>query len=185
MQEIQGTGLIPGSGRSGEGGNGNPLQYCCLENPMDRGAWQAAVPGITRSPTRLKQLSMNTWTILGKSYRVLPGLENKGSFVKNRLNFSHIFIFIWLSFLIALSPPCHASRLTHLFPPLVESLVSEKKRNIMKEVWPWIKGYQHIFKAINNLLCLHKVRIQKYTSTKHLLLFSHSFMSSSLWPHGL
>ena len=35
--------LIPGLGRSGEG-NGNPLQYYCLENPMDRGAWQATVP---------------------------------------------------------------------------------------------------------------------------------------------
>ena len=60
MQEIQGTGLIPGSGRSGEGGDGNPLQYSFLENPMDGGVWQATVPGITRSPTRLKQLSMNT-----------------------------------------------------------------------------------------------------------------------------
>ena len=36
--------LIPGSGRSPEKGNGNPLQYSCLENPMDRGAWQAADP---------------------------------------------------------------------------------------------------------------------------------------------
>ena len=37
-------GSIPGSGRSTGEGNGNPLQYCCLENPMDRGAWKAAVP---------------------------------------------------------------------------------------------------------------------------------------------
>ena len=36
-------GLIPGLGRSLRGGNGNPLQYSCLENPMDRGAWQAVV----------------------------------------------------------------------------------------------------------------------------------------------
>ena len=35
------TGLIPGLGRSLGGGNGNPLQYSCLENPVDRGAWQA------------------------------------------------------------------------------------------------------------------------------------------------
>ena len=39
-------GLIPGSGRSPGEGNGNPLQYSCLENPMDGGAWQAAVQGI-------------------------------------------------------------------------------------------------------------------------------------------
>ena len=41
-------GLIPGSGRSPGEGNGNPPQYSCLENPMDRGAWQAAVQGVTR-----------------------------------------------------------------------------------------------------------------------------------------
>ena len=43
-------GLIPGSssGRSPGGGNGNPLQYSCLENPMDRGAWQAIVHGVAR-----------------------------------------------------------------------------------------------------------------------------------------
>ena len=37
------TGLIPGSGRSPEGRNGNPLQNSCLENPMDRGAWWATI----------------------------------------------------------------------------------------------------------------------------------------------
>ena len=40
------TGLIPGLGRSPGEGNGNPLQYSCLENPMDRGAWQATVHGV-------------------------------------------------------------------------------------------------------------------------------------------
>ena len=50
-------GLIPGSGRSPRGGHGNPLQYSCLENPMDRGAWQATVHRITKSQTQLKQLS--------------------------------------------------------------------------------------------------------------------------------
>ena len=42
-------GLIPGSGRSPGEGNGNPLQYSCLENPMDRGACQATVHGVTRA----------------------------------------------------------------------------------------------------------------------------------------
>ena len=45
------VGLIPGSGRSPEGGNGNPLQYSCLENPMDRGAWQATVHAVAKSQT--------------------------------------------------------------------------------------------------------------------------------------
>ena len=41
-------GSIPGLGRTPGGGNGNPLQYPCLENPMDRGAWQAIVHGVAR-----------------------------------------------------------------------------------------------------------------------------------------
>ena len=45
------TGLIPGSGRSPGEGNGNPLQYSCLEIFKDRGAWQATVHGVTKSWT--------------------------------------------------------------------------------------------------------------------------------------
>ena len=41
-------GSVPGSGRSPGGGHGNPLQYSCLENPMDRGAWQATVDGVAK-----------------------------------------------------------------------------------------------------------------------------------------
>ena len=52
--------FIPGSGRSSEGGNGNPLQYSCLENPMDRGAWWATVLWVAKSRTWLKQLSRHT-----------------------------------------------------------------------------------------------------------------------------
>ena len=40
------AGELPGSGRSPGEGNGNPLQYSCLENPMDRGAWRATVHGV-------------------------------------------------------------------------------------------------------------------------------------------
>ena len=46
-------GSIPGLGRSPGEGNGNPLQYSCLENPMDRGAWWATVHGVTKSRIRL------------------------------------------------------------------------------------------------------------------------------------
>ena len=51
-------GSIPGLGRSPGGGNSYPLQYSCLENPMDRGAWQALVHGVTKSWTRLKWLTI-------------------------------------------------------------------------------------------------------------------------------
>ena len=53
------TCLIPGLGRSPGGGHGNPLQYSCLGNPMDRGAWPATEHRVTKSPTQLKQLSMH------------------------------------------------------------------------------------------------------------------------------
>ena len=50
-------GSIPGSGRSSGDGNGHPLQYSCLENPMDRGAWQATVHGVAKSRTRLSDFT--------------------------------------------------------------------------------------------------------------------------------
>ena len=45
------VGLIPASGRTSGRGKGNPFQYSCLENPMDRGAWKAAVCGVAQSDT--------------------------------------------------------------------------------------------------------------------------------------
>ena len=50
-------GLISGSGRCPGEGNGNPLQYSCLENPVDGGAWQADVPEVTKSRTRLSNVT--------------------------------------------------------------------------------------------------------------------------------
>ena len=50
-------GSIPGSGRSPGEGNGNPLQYYSLENPMDRGAWKATVHGVAKSWTRLSDFT--------------------------------------------------------------------------------------------------------------------------------
>ena len=60
-ENIGDMGSIPGSGRSPGGGNGNPLQYSCLKNPMDRGTWQAIVQRIAKSQTRL-----STHTTKGK-----------------------------------------------------------------------------------------------------------------------
>ena len=51
---------FPGLGRSSGEGHGHPLQYSCLENPMHRGAWRAIVHEVTKSQTRLKQLSTHT-----------------------------------------------------------------------------------------------------------------------------
>ena len=59
-------GLIPGSGQSPGGGHGNPLQYSCLENPMDRGAWWATVYGVTKNQIQPKRMSMHAPVAKGK-----------------------------------------------------------------------------------------------------------------------
>ena len=48
-RDIKDVGLIPGLGRFSGGGHSNPLQYSCLENPMDRGTWWVTVYGVTKS----------------------------------------------------------------------------------------------------------------------------------------
>ena len=71
------SGLIPGSGRSSGAGNGSALQYSCLENPMDGGAWRAAVHGVTQSQTRLKWLSSSRSSV----YLLIPNLSLPSKFV--------------------------------------------------------------------------------------------------------
>ena len=56
--DITDAGSTPGSGRSPGEGNGNPLQYSCLGNPMDRGAWWVIVHRVAESQIQLKQLGM-------------------------------------------------------------------------------------------------------------------------------
>ena len=62
--DIRDPGSIPGSGRSPGVGQGNPLEYSCLKNPMDRAAWRALVHRVTQSQTRLKRLSTHGRTRL-------------------------------------------------------------------------------------------------------------------------
>ena len=77
-------GLIPGSGRSPGEGNGNPLQYSCLENPVDRGAWWATVHGVSKSWTRLSDLTSlshcKLWPLYVKLLFSLLGF-NQNSFL--------------------------------------------------------------------------------------------------------
>ena len=74
-RDIRDTGSIPELGRSPGRGHGNPFQNSCLENPMDRGDWQATVHGVTKSWTRLKQLSTYAHEI-----------------IKTSLSFPHFFL---------------------------------------------------------------------------------------------
>ena len=68
-------GSIPGSGRSPGEGNGNPLQYSCLENPMDRGAWWATVHGVAKSWTRLSDFTFTFKSIIAKRIDVNCGWQ--------------------------------------------------------------------------------------------------------------
>ena len=78
----KGMGLIPGSGKSPRGGHGNPIQYSCLENSMDRGAWWAPIHGVAKSWTRLKHLSRHA-CVLHLKFIYLENLtSNLTSFVK-------------------------------------------------------------------------------------------------------
>ena len=58
--DARNVGSIPGSGRSPRVGNGNPRQYSCLENSLDRGAWWAAVHGVTKSRKKKGQVAKGT-----------------------------------------------------------------------------------------------------------------------------
>ena len=65
---IRDSGSIPGSGRSPGGGHGNPSQYSCLENPMDRGAWWATSIGSQRVGRDLRQQCSNAVNTIMYSY---------------------------------------------------------------------------------------------------------------------
>ena len=70
-------GSVPGLGRSPGEGNDNPLQYYCLENPMDRGAWQATVHGVAKSQTRLSDFTfLSLVTFCDNLHWVLNCLED-------------------------------------------------------------------------------------------------------------
>ena len=69
--DARAVGSIPGSGRSPGVGNGHPLQYFCLENPMDRGAWRATVHGVAKSQTRLSRHTLTHITRYGRTESLL------------------------------------------------------------------------------------------------------------------
>ena len=89
--DIKDAGLIPGLGRSPGGGYSNPLQISCLENPMDRGAWQHTVHGVSKCWTWLKQLSMHAHRFSEHSTQSNPkknirGMSIEGHFTRNLTN---------------------------------------------------------------------------------------------------
>ena len=84
--DVRDVGLIPGSGRSPGGGHGNPLQYFCLENPTDRGTWQAIVCGVAivghNLATKLLLLLYHekNMTLYSNTIDIIKTLQNMDSF---------------------------------------------------------------------------------------------------------
>ena len=70
-------GLMPGLGRSPGDGNGNPLQYSCLENPMDGGAWQATLHGVAKSRTRLSDFTLLYTLVSFFMFTQMPNKQTK------------------------------------------------------------------------------------------------------------
>ena len=87
-------GLIPGLGRSPGGGHGNPLQYSYLENPLDRGAWWAAVHRVAKSQTELKQLSTHTCIHVYSLLSVYVHRIERDSLVISLFYFTILLIFL-------------------------------------------------------------------------------------------
>ena len=89
-------GLIPGSGKFPREGNGNLLQYSCLENPIDREAWWATVHWVAKNRTQLKQFSIdmhNTRKYFQNHYTKLPSLINPFRKVQDFLVLSALNLF--------------------------------------------------------------------------------------------
>ena len=72
-------GSTPGWGRSPRGGNGNPLHYSCLENPMNRGAWRATIHGVAKSQTRLNDFIFRFPPRTAESVRIFQSEVSSGS----------------------------------------------------------------------------------------------------------
>ena len=94
------SGSIPGSGRFFEGGNGNPLQYSCLENPKDRGAWQDAIHRVTKSRTQLNDWARHIFFITPHFTGWQEGLGQANS---KQANFVAVFSFVYV-FICVLEP---------------------------------------------------------------------------------
>ena len=131
MQETQ-EGSIPGSRISAGVGNGKPFQYSCLGNPMDRGAWQATVHGVTKCRTQLHGLQparlLCLWDFPGKNTGVLPFLL-QGSFPTQGSNPCLLRLLHWQagsSLLMAPGKPVMDLEMLFLFGRDATGLCSEK-----------------------------------------------------------
>ena len=88
--DMRDVGPIPASGRSPGGRHSNLLQYSCLENPMNRGAWQATVHRVAKSQTRLKSLSRHAYKV-GRSKYSIFDIHMHFNTICFPINLTHIY----------------------------------------------------------------------------------------------
>ena len=131
-------GSIPGSGRSPGEGNGNPLQYSCLENPMDGGAWWATVHGVAKSRTQVSDFTFTfrTWkqprcSSTGEWIKKLWYSYTMGYYLATKRNTFESVLMRWMN-----------------LEPIIQSEVSEKERWILfsnTHIWNLVKWYWRIY----------------------------------------
>ena len=179
---------IPGSGRFPAGGNGNPLQYSCLENPMDRGAWGSpVVHGVSKSQMLLTlpylSLSGNAKTLWLLTYS-LPqeGFSHfyrpSSLVIPNSSGPPCIFSFIHLPcfpltfpFLSSLAPSFSGSKylpLLLVFPSQISS--AQSLSCVWLFVTPWIAAHQASLSVTNAWSSLKPMSIQSVMPSNHLIL---------------
>ena len=160
---LKDSGLIPGLGRSPVGGHSNPLQYSCLENPMDRGAWQAAVHRVTPSRTwlsthacRLHYVTKNFSFICqsSTSYK-----ESQGKLCPSHHASRRLLPPLWLPclilFILAAIYTCHFNRMSQSGSPSNVRTVSQKSKMIVKSQTLLIKITSKLTQSL--LLCLEQI----------------------------
>ena len=96
---VRDTGLSPPSGRSPGGGHRNPLEYSCLENPVDRGAWRATVHKVAKSQTQLKWLSTHACIYTHIHIHNTYVGDQKHNYISLK-NFEHLLRILWLLLLL-------------------------------------------------------------------------------------
>ena len=116
--DIRGKGLIPESGRSLGGGHGNPLQYSCLENPTDRGAWKATVHRVAKSQTWLKRPNKHAHSTL--IYPILWAFK----------------IVSWASLVVQMVKNLPAVQETHVWSLSQENPL-EKRMTTLSSIFAW------------------------------------------------
>ena len=94
---MEDLGSIPGSGRSPGGGHGNPLQYSCLENPMDRGAWRATVHGAKRSQIQLSSRAHRHTPQQTKILWAMPWPKPQQFFLKDTWHHVQVVVIFFIS----------------------------------------------------------------------------------------